>query len=219
MSWAWSHWGWGGLWGHKSHWGQKSWKKKWHDDDRDDDHGQNDKGCGWGHKTWKKKDDDDCKPCNSDKFDKYTAKAEKYLAKAEWYEDRGWDYKASKYFKKAEKYQAKADKYACEDPNEAPVIITPDEGLTIQFGDPGAIDFLDIDAEDPDLPDDTLTFSLSGADASVFTIDPATGQISANEAAVLDAFQNGDFDFDVTVTVTDEAGATDTIDLVLELIA
>ena len=61
---------------------------------------------------------------------------------------------------------------------------------------------------------DTLTYSLSGTDMASFAIDPGTGQIKVGATTMLDyeATQNT---YMVTVTATDDAGATDTIDVTI----
>ena len=57
---------------------------------------------------------------------------------------------------------------------------------------------------------DPLTYSLSGTDAALFTIDPATGVVSFNEApdAENPDDANGDNVYDIIVTASDNTGGT-----------
>ena len=59
---------------------------------------------------------------------------------------------------------------------------------------------------------DTLTYSLSGTDAASFDIDSGTGQITVGAGTMLD-FEANQITYMVTVTATDAAGATDSIDV------
>ena len=61
---------------------------------------------------------------------------------------------------------------------------------------------------------DTLTYRLGGTDTASFDIDPATGQITVGTGTMLDyeATQNI---YMVTVTATDAAGASDSIDVTI----
>ena len=64
-----------------------------------------------------------------------------------------------------------------------------------------------------DADGDPLTYSLSGTDAGLFTIDPATGVVSFNEApdAENPDDANGDNVYDIVVTASDNTeGTTDT---------
>ena len=231
------------TWGAKfwGHWGQRSWKYKHRDDDHDshgrhkkwwkrdcddDDHGHHGhsnglhgkghhdhgNGYGWGHHKGGK---DDCQPCNSDKFDKYTAKAEKYLARSEYFRAEGNDCRADKFLKKAEKFQAKADKYKCEEPNEAPEILSPANQDVLFFTDE-ALDFVvDVEAVDPNA-EDILIYSLSGEDAGSFTIDQ-DGVIQTVAGLPSAGSADGDSGYEITVNVADPDGLTDTIDLAIVL--
>ena len=61
-----------------------------------------------------------------------------------------------------------------------------------------------------DADGDPLTYSLSGTDAALFTIDPATGVVSFNEAPDVEAPSdaNGDNVYDIIVTASDNTGGT-----------
>ena len=59
---------------------------------------------------------------------------------------------------------------------------------------------------------DTLTYSLSGTDAASFDIDGGTGQIKVGATTMLD-YEATQSTYMVTVTATDAAGATDSIDV------
>ena len=65
-----------------------------------------------------------------------------------------------------------------------------------------------IAAVDPD--NDSLTYSLSAADAASFVIAAATGQLSVGTGVVLD-FESGKTTYTLVVTATDPSGAADTI--------
>ena len=60
---------------------------------------------------------------------------------------------------------------------------------------------------------DTLTYALSGADMASFTIDGSMGQITVGATTMLDYETRTTYM--VTVTATDDAGATDTIDVTI----
>ena len=65
-------------------------------------------------------------------------------------------------------------------------------------------------ATDPD--DDALTYTLSGADAASFDINPATGQLRTQAALDFEAEKNT---YSVTVTATDGDNASDSIDVTI----
>ena len=84
------------------------------------------------------------------------------------------------------------------DVNEAPAFdgsgtlaLQVPEGTTGDIGDPAA-------ATDPDADD--LTYSLSGADASSFAVDSATGQLSVPAGTDLDFETRTDYAFDVVAS-------------------
>lgn len=65
---------------------------------------------------------------------------------------------------------------------------------------------IDVDATDSDIPAQTLTFSLSGADVAKFSIDSSTGVLSFISAPDFETPTDADTDnvYEVTVTVTDD---------------
>ena len=93
--------------------------------------------------------------------------------------------------------------------NDDPVLtvasaVTVDENTTAVT----AASATDVDGSD-------ITFSLSGTDAALFTIDPATGAIAFISAPDFEApaDANGDNVYDVTVTATDAFGGADSQDV------
>ena len=66
-----------------------------------------------------------------------------------------------------------------------------------------------------DTENDTLTYSLSGTDASSFTIDSATGQIKVGSGTTLD-FESSTTSYSVTVGVSDLKDSSDTADTVVD---
>lgn len=108
-------------------------------------------------------------------------------------------------------------------PNQAPVITSNSgaESATISVDD-GTITVIDIAATDPDgdTEGNGLSYTLSGTDADQFTISN-TGAIrfatAADHGAPADA--NGDNSYQLTVTVTDSQGATDSQDLAITVLA
>ena len=67
-----------------------------------------------------------------------------------------------------------------------------------------------------DANNDILTYTLTGTDVDDFEIDQATGQIMVG--AELDADETGGDSRTVTVTATDPAGETDTIDVIITVV-
>ena len=63
---------------------------------------------------------------------------------------------------------------------------------------------------------ETVTYSLSGADAALFTIDEQTGQISVAEGAVFD-FEGEQNTYQVTVAAENSRGGTASIRVVIEI--
>ncbi len=98
--------------------------------------------------------------------------------------------------------------------NDAPVLsltpaVTIDENTTeVAAG---------ISASDVDSV--TLTYALSGADAALFTIDAATGAIAFVSAPDYETPGDADGDnaYELTVTVTDDLGASDSADLTVSV--
>ncbi len=66
-----------------------------------------------------------------------------------------------------------------------------------------------------DTESDTLTYSLSGTDASSFTIDSATGQIKVGSGTTLD-YESSTTSYSVTVGVSDLKDSSDTADTVVD---
>ncbi|HZV81029.1 MAG TPA: cadherin domain-containing protein, partial [Geobacteraceae bacterium] len=102
------------------------------------------------------------------------------------------------------------------DVNEAPVITAPNSGnaVALSYAENGTGNVTDVDATDPDAGQ-TVTYSLSGADANLFSIDTngvVTWNSSPNYEAPLDA--GADNIYNVTVTATDNGtgNLTDTQD-------
>ena len=97
-----------------------------------------------------------------------------------------------------------------ERPNGAPQFTNLPENGQIHL-DENQTFVIDADATDPD--GDDLTYSITGGrDADFFSIDPQTGELSFNEARDFENPQSGGGNntYDVTITVTDPAGASDT---------
>ena len=104
----------------------------------------------------------------------------------------------------------------------APVVNTPPV-ISTPTGSPAAVNFAEngtgtvVDVESSDTEDGAetnLTYSLSGTDASLFSID-ADGNITFNSAPDFEAPSDagGNNIYDLTVTTTDSGGLTDTQDL------
>ncbi|MBK8039613.1 MAG: choice-of-anchor D domain-containing protein [Verrucomicrobiaceae bacterium] len=91
--------------------------------------------------------------------------------------------------------------------NAAPVITGHGATHSLNFAENSAATVLDLDATDADLPAQTLTWSLGGADEAKFDLNDATGVLSFKPAhtpdfeALADADANGIYE--VTLTVTD----------------
>ena len=88
--------------------------------------------------------------------------------------------------------------------DNAPVFISP-ATANVEENQTAAYTALAMDADG-----DPLTYSLSGTDAGLFTIDPATGEVSFNEApdAENPDDANGDNVYDIVVTASDNTGGT-----------
>ncbi|MCR8548988.1 ExeM/NucH family extracellular endonuclease [Salipiger sp. P9] len=96
--------------------------------------------------------------------------------------------------------------------NDAPVLSAPSQ-ITVAEGTL----LVDAGLSASDVDGDALTFALSGADAALFAIDPATGALSFVTAPDFEipADADGDNVFDISVTVTDPSGASDSAGLSL----
>ena len=70
-----------------------------------------------------------------------------------------------------------------------------------------------VTATDDD-PDDTLTYTLSGLDASSFNIDDETGQLMTRVPLDYEVKRS----YSVTVTATDRSGAADSIEVTINVI-
>ena len=88
--------------------------------------------------------------------------------------------------------------------DNAPVFISP-ATANVEENQTAAYTALAMDGDG-----DPLTYSLSGTDADLFTIDPATGEVSFNEApdAENPDDANGDNVYDIVVTASDNTGGT-----------
>ncbi len=68
-----------------------------------------------------------------------------------------------------------------------------------------------------DAEDDALTYALGGADAALFVIDAGTGQITVGSGTTLD-YEADKKVYEVTVTVLDSSGASETITVTITVI-
>ena len=89
----------------------------------------------------------------------------------------------------------------------------PENYATGDMGHPnvGAV----VTATDPNGDDDTLTYSLGGADSASFDIDQALGQIMVKTATKLNREVKATYM--VTVTATDPGGLSDSVDVTIKL--
>ncbi|WP_263620100.1 ExeM/NucH family extracellular endonuclease [Salipiger thiooxidans] len=94
--------------------------------------------------------------------------------------------------------------------NDAPVLVAPE---TVSV-DEGALAF-DAGISASDVDGDALSYALSGADAAQFTIDAATGALAFAGAPdfELPRDADGDNSYEITVTVSDGNGGSDSADL------
>jgi hypothetical protein len=94
--------------------------------------------------------------------------------------------------------------------NDAPTITSDGGGATASLNvAENTLAVTTVAASDPDLPADTLTYSIGGgADAAHFSIDAASGELTFNAPPDFEAPVNADGDnvYDVTVQVSDGAG-------------
>ncbi|MEO1620540.1 MAG: DUF4347 domain-containing protein, partial [Cyanobacteria bacterium J06632_3] len=100
--------------------------------------------------------------------------------------------------------------------NTSPVISTPTGSpAAVSFTENGTGTVVDVESSDTeDGAETNLTYSLSGTDASLFSID-ASGNITFNSAPDFEApgDAGGNNVYDLTVTTTDSGGLTDTQDI------
>lgn len=98
--------------------------------------------------------------------------------------------------------------------NDAPMLTLTD---AVDVAENGTSVAAGISATDVD--SDTLTFSLSGVDAALFEIDANTGALRFAAAPDFEApaDDGGDNIYDLTVTVTDDLGASDSADLTVSV--
>ena len=96
--------------------------------------------------------------------------------------------------------------------NRAPQFPADTANLSLnENSGPGAKVGAPVTATDPD--NDTLKYALSGADASSFSIEPDSGQITAN--SFLDRSQRSSYS--VTASAADEWGGSDTMDVTINV--
>lgn len=91
-----------------------------------------------------------------------------------------------------------------------PPVLTAPPTATVDENMAGAV-VLDASATDPD--GDTVTFSLTGADAALFTIDATTGVVTINAAADFETNPT----YNITVVASDGNGGTDSQDVVVSV--
>lgn len=104
--------------------------------------------------------------------------------------------------------------------NDAPTITTTQTLFEIGFDEAFNIgaEVADVDATDPDL-NDTIVYTIDplSDDAEFFEID-ADGKITTNQIIPAFGDLNEDSDYEITVIAMDDFGASDTIDLTLDLV-
>lgn len=104
--------------------------------------------------------------------------------------------------------------------NSPPVITSPGAS-TVNENTPTSAVVFDVDATDSDLPAQTLTYSISGLDAALFTIDTATGEIrflNISPDFELPADGGADNHYNMTVTVSDGNGGLDSQLITIEVL-
>ncbi len=100
--------------------------------------------------------------------------------------------------------------------NSAPVVA--DQAFTV---DENVLEVGIVVATDEDLPNDTLSYSISGgADQGLFTIDQATGAVAFLNAPDYEMPQDEDADniYEFQVTVSDQVGVTDTAQITVNVL-
>jgi len=91
--------------------------------------------------------------------------------------------------------------------NDAPAVSSPASGTFVENRSGAVYTATRSDAD----AGDTVTWTLTGPDAALFTIDPTTGLVTLNAAQSFasPADANGDGIYDITVRATDSAGQFD----------
>lgn len=103
--------------------------------------------------------------------------------------------------------------------DNAPVISTAN-AASVPENTLASVVILDVNAADADLPIQTLTYSLSGDDAALFSIDASTGAIRFQSSPDFEASADLDHnnDYKMTVTVDDGAGGSQTQDITISVL-
>ena len=94
--------------------------------------------------------------------------------------------------------------------NTAPAFAVGQRRIGFPMPEPGQA----VDVEEPvtatDADEDSLAYSLSGPDASSFTVDQWSGRIRTRSAVTYDTTNT----YSVTVTADDRRGGTDTMEVI-----
>jgi hypothetical protein len=103
--------------------------------------------------------------------------------------------------------------------DNAPVVHSP-AAVAVDENTPAGTVILDVDATDADLPAQTLTYSLGGIDAGLFSIDSATGEIRFLASPDFESPADVDADnlYLVTVTVSDGSPTSMQQDLAISVL-
>lgn len=103
--------------------------------------------------------------------------------------------------------------------NSQPEIVTSGN-VSIDENTPSSTVVLDVNVYDPDVPGQTLTFSISGPDAALFSIDSATGEIRFLTSPDFELPADADVDnvYEFSVTVTDGASGSATQQVSIEVL-
>ena len=109
---------------------------------------------------------------------------------------------------------AAAKEDATTDDNNAPEFAATTATRTVAVGT-AADENIGVPITATDADDDTLTYTLGGADASSFGIDPASGQLQTTAAS--EALAEGSYE--VTVTARDGRGGDATVDVTITVVA
>ena len=89
---------------------------------------------------------------------------------------------------------------------------------TVKFLDENPTGVVDVElpVRAVDADHDPLTYTLSGADADSFDLDPATGQLRTKTGVVYD-YEGGKTLYRLTVTATESGGASDSIEVIVRV--